>query len=371
MKKISMLAVALTAALGTADAQVVTRSPGGVFSFATRDDPNAARIGVYLGTSGLRDTLGVHVTSVVEGGPAAAAGIKVDDRIVSVDGVNLRMTRMDAEDSMLGGMMTRRLTRTLDDKSPGDEVELRVWSDGSTRTVRVKTVASRDLDRTRERAVASTLRSAIGGDRAVLGLTLGGSVSKRDTLGVLVVGITPEGPAEKAGLIEGDRIARINDVDVRVPREDAGDPYLSQARLSRLSREIGRLDVGDQVTLTVVSGGRSRQVQLTPVRAGDLPNSSSLYMYQVPDGAFGFSFPGAVIRGRNAPRVEIPRVEIPRIEMPRIEIPRITIPDVRVIPNGRIYYYNGIRAGDELDVRGEVRRALEAARRARDLRIGE
>src|SRR5215207_5151720 len=48
------------------------------------------------------------------------------------------------------------------------------------------------------------------GDRAVLGLTPASSAGKRDTLGVMVQSLASGGPAEKAGIEEGDRIASIN-----------------------------------------------------------------------------------------------------------------------------------------------------------------
>ena len=71
---------------------------------------------------------------------------------------------------------------------------------------------------------------ALRSDRAVLGFSLGGTGSRRDTLGVLVVGVGDSTPAALAGIEEGDRIAAINGVDVRVAREDAGDWQASSAR---------------------------------------------------------------------------------------------------------------------------------------------
>ena len=349
MKRIMWVALGVLFAFGAADSldaqQARIIAPRALAYGA--DNPNAARIGVFLGDSDLRDTLGVLVSSVVEDGPAAQAGIKSGDRIVAIDGVNLRMTRLDAEDAMLNGMMNRRLTRTLDAKKPGDEVELRLWSDGTTRTVRVKTVAARDLVQTRERAATALRERITGADRAALGLSLGGTASRRDTLGVLIIGVTTDGPAEKAGLVEGDRIARINDIDLRVPREDAGDAALSRARVSRLTREIGKLKVGDAVTLSVWSGGRQRDVRITTVRAGEL-RSENLQMF-FGDGAFHIM-----------PRLEGLNVTIPRIEIPRIEIPEI---DVRTIPRGGVYYYRG--GSVEAGIREQVQRSIEEARRVR------
>src|SRR5207253_2928774 len=100
------------------------------FQTLSTDDPNSARIGIFLGESSVRDTLGVLVNSVVENGPAAKAGIKEGDRIQSIGGVSLKMTRDDAGDDALDGMMSRRLVRELDKLKAGDDVELQVYSGG-------------------------------------------------------------------------------------------------------------------------------------------------------------------------------------------------------------------------------------------------
>ena len=47
---------------------------------------------------------------------------------------------------MISGVKVQRLQRELTKIKPGDEVELRVYSDGKTRTVKVKTVAMSKLN---------------------------------------------------------------------------------------------------------------------------------------------------------------------------------------------------------------------------------
>ncbi|HZD84326.1 MAG TPA: PDZ domain-containing protein, partial [Gemmatimonadaceae bacterium] len=61
--------------------------------------------------------------------------------------------------------------------------------------------------------------------RAALGLELRTTGTRRDTLGVFVEAVTPKGPAENAGIIEGDRIASINGVDLRTSAVDTEDSY--------------------------------------------------------------------------------------------------------------------------------------------------
>jgi serine protease Do len=275
----SNLLLALGVAAATAfpyvvDAQegrVYSRStPGRAFAFSTEDDENRAVIGVTTSTGSARDTLGVLVSSVTSGGPAEKAGIEEGNRIASVNGVNLKLASADVGDWEMSNAMSRRLTRELRKLKPGDEAELRVYSGGQTRSVRVKTVASDSLYRSARRVRMDE------DDRAALGISLGSYGSKRDTLGVLIMGIDDEGPAAKAGIEEGNRIAAINGVDLRVARDDAGDEFIAGARVRRLYRELEKLKPGDEVTLRLYSAGRTRDVRIKSVAASSLPRRRSM-----------------------------------------------------------------------------------------------
>lgn len=118
--------------------------------------------------------------------------------------------------------------------------------------------------------------------RAVIGVEVQTTGTKRDTLGVFIARVTPDGPAEKAGIVEGDRIASINGVDLRVPAADVDDSYTAGLAAHRLMREMQKLTPGAQVSLRVTSGGRIRDVQVTSIRASELRKLS---------GEFGLSFP--------------------------------------------------------------------------------
>jgi len=107
-------------------------------------------------------------------------------------------------------------------------------------------------------------------NRAALGMQLSATGSVRDTLGVFVTAVTPKGPAENAGVVEGDRIVSINGVDLRVAPGDVDDGYASGLPSHRLSREVGKLTPGSRVNLRVYSGGRVRDVQVTAGRASDV-----------------------------------------------------------------------------------------------------
>ncbi|HRQ77718.1 MAG TPA: PDZ domain-containing protein [Gemmatimonadaceae bacterium] len=233
---------------------------------------NRPMLGVTVGEDSQRgDTLGLRIEDVRENAPAARAGLKAGDRLQAINGVSLRADRNDAGHDDYDGMLTRRLQRELAKVEPGDTVRLQVLSDGRSRELRVATISPNDLYQP-ERAVLR--RSIAGGDRLVLGVTTSPSGSARDTLGVFVSAVTDEGPAAKAGLVEGDRIAAINGVSLRVAREDAGDAQVAMAKANRLRAELEKLEAGQSVELTVVSAGRSRSVRVTPVKASELPGAA-------------------------------------------------------------------------------------------------
>ena len=109
-------------------------------------------------------------------------------------------------------------------------------------------------------------------NRAALGIEVRTTGNKRDTLGVFVEAVTPKGPADNAGIVEGDRIASINGVDLRTAAVDVDDEdyYASPAGPRRLTREVQKVTPGTRVTLRVYSGGRFRDVQVTAGKATDV-----------------------------------------------------------------------------------------------------
>lgn len=232
-----------------------------------------AALGVTLGAASSADTAGVKIDAVRENGPAAKAGLKAGDVITDINGVSLKVSRDDAEDLALTGMAQRRLQRALAKAKPGDEVDLRVRSGGAAaRAVKVKTVSAAELEDGPVRRIVE--RGGDDGNRAAVGVAVTGAGNARDTLGLFVSSVVTAGPAEKAGVVEGERIAAVNGVDLRVPKEDLDDPQARSARVSRFQREVQKVAPGGTVTLRVVSGGRTRDVSVQTVRASDLPERS-------------------------------------------------------------------------------------------------
>ncbi len=285
MRQIILPIFLLAVAAPVADArQSVTVAPRAraLTMARSNDDGDRAMLGISTGSSGKRDTLGLLIEAVTPGSPADKAGLEEGNRIASINGVSLKLSREDAGEPDMSSTMTNRLMREMRKLKAGDEASLEVWAGSRTKSVKVKTIAANDLEPARV-----TRQNAE--DRPALGISLGSSGSKRDTLGVFVSGVTENGPAEKAGISEGDRIASINGVDLRVPREDVGEWSIANARVARLQREIRKLKPGQTVDLSVVAGGRSRSVKVTLGNAKDLEQMHG-FSFSTGDGA-GFVMP--------------------------------------------------------------------------------
>lgn len=318
--------------------------------------PDRAMIGLSTGTSGKRDTLGLLVTGVVPESPAARAGIEEGDRLQSVNSVNLRLAEADAGEADMEGVALRRLTRELGRLKAGDEAELTVYREGQTRTVRVRTVRADELEP--RRVVAGTgVRDDDG--KATLGVGFGAVGSKRDTSGVLIASVVDDGPADRARIEEGDRVASINGVDLRVAREDAGDHAASRSRITRLMRELDRLKPGDEVELRLVRGGQPRTVRVTTVARRDLPRSSG--------GMFYFDS-----RGGMAPSIMLPGFSFEHDGQGRALLrkmqPGVGADDfsLQFAPGGNLRLRLGPAIEQRLDeVQGRIRQQLPVRIRAR------
>ena len=175
-------------------------------------------------------------------------------------------------------------------------------------------------------------------NRAALGLQLSATGSLRDTIGVFVARVTPKGPAENAGIVEGDRIVSINGIDLRVNSADAGDAYASELPTRRLTREVGKLTPGKVAILRVSSGGRVRDFQVTAGRASDLREGTSfgMLMNAGPEGFMRRSMPRMNFEGMPGMRME--EMQKTRFE----DIPRLREQmRVRVIgPEGSRFFYH-------------------------------
>lgn len=165
-------------------------------------------------TLGLKKTEGALVASVVEGGPAAQAGLLARDVILEFDGK--RVTEM------------RKLPRIVAATEVGRTVKVKVWRDGSIATLRV-TIEKLDDE---ESVVASDnkqpdVQKNKPEDIAELGLKLSKiTQDMRDRFGisdsvegVIVADVDPNGPAYEEGVRTGDVVAEVNQETVTSPAD--------------------------------------------------------------------------------------------------------------------------------------------------------
>src|SRR3954469_23132096 len=138
----------------------------------------------------------------------------------------------------------------------------------STLTIAAFSAAAGQVMVTPRIAGARTLMpsmSRIDYPRAAIGVVTSTSSGSRDTLGLLVSSVTRNGPAEKAGIEEGNRIAAINGVNLKLAAADIGDGDMEGLMTRRLLRELDKVKPGDDVDLRVYGGGQLRSMKVKTV----------------------------------------------------------------------------------------------------------
>jgi hypothetical protein len=195
------------------------------------------------------------------------------------------------------------MQRALAKHKPGDEVSLQIMRGRELKSMRVKTVAADQLPNEEFRMLSVgpgargfTLRGteslralrdsaeARAERRPALGVSVGVTGSVRDTLGLFVSSVASDGPAEKAGLVEGARIASIDGVDVRLSREDAEDPEIAQARARRFTRALEKHKPGDDVALRVWQNGAYRTLTVKAGKSTEVWKGNGNFRFSFGDG---------------------------------------------------------------------------------------
>ena len=106
--------------------------------------------------------------------------------------------------------------------------------------------------------------------RMLLGMSFGTSGTDRDTLGLLVTQVFRDGPADRAGIDEGNRVAEIDGVSLRLDPVDIGRQGAIDAVMRRLSRTLRGLQGGEQAALRVFAAGKFKNAN---VQLGNSPNA--------------------------------------------------------------------------------------------------
>lgn len=346
MRILSTAALLLAAAPAAwAQARTSTPRPARAFAYSSSEDSDRPMIGVTTSAGDKRDTLGLLVNDVTPGSPADKAGIEEGNRLVSINGVNLKVAREDAGDPEMSSAMSNRLRREIAKHKAGDEVQIDVYAGGKVKSVKVKLATSDEIS-----------RMARGEDEShgVLGISLSISGSKRDTAGIFISSVADGGPADKAGIGEGDRLASINGVDLRVPRDDAGDVSVANARFQRLQRELRKVKAGQAVDLVVVSGGKSRSVKATTVKSDELKDWGGVNI-RIGDGFMRTPLVGGGVMMRSLPTPPEPPMPPDAPNPPRIRM-------YRGDADGMSFNFDNLGPEIRRKIEIEVPQALERAR---------
>jgi hypothetical protein len=157
-----------------------------------------------------------------------------------------------------------------------------------------------------------------------------------------VIGVSDSTPAARAGIEEGNRIAAINGVSLRVSKEDAGDRYVGGIKAQRFQREIAQLTPGSDVTLRVYANGQFRDVRMKVARAGDLPRDRNRALIMGGNGFDGL--------GGFGPAAPFPPMRLDGPQRVRV-LPRGAMP-----PSGSFRVETGPEVRRQMD---ELRRELE------------
>lgn len=228
-----------------------------------------------------RDTINGEpvIASVRQGSPAARAGLRPGDRIVRVAG--------------------RDVTRIADARHA-----IAPRYAGDTITV---TVARGDADAPQPIEAAVTLVDQLPPwRRAVLGVVARppAADAAAGQEGLELAWVSPEGPADRAGLAAGDRLISI------VAGDGATTPLDSP---EAAAGGLAGVDPGQPVTLSILRDGKPQSIAVTPAPlAGDVPGEGPPREPFVGDPLAGPQDPVDVVRLEAAEVADPPLAVIPR-----------------------------------------------------------
>jgi serine protease Do len=171
---------------------------------------------------GLEDPKGALVADVVPGGPGEKAGIKRGDLIVSFNGNSVN----DSHD----------LPAMVAATPVGKEVSVTVVRDGKEQEISAR-IAKLESDTTKLADAGSAAHGKLGIQVQDLNSQTARQLGINSDRGVVVVGVQPGSPADRASIRQGDVIVEVN----RKPVKSSND----------LKEEIAKIPEGNSVLLLV------------------------------------------------------------------------------------------------------------------------
>jgi serine protease Do len=189
---------------------------------------------------GLKKAEGAIVDEVVNGSPAAKAGLKSGDVIAEVNGTSVK----DA----------REVARTIATLAPDSTVKLDVLRNGRHETV--STTLSK-MPNEQVASAGSSNHDSTASTAPRLGLTVAPArdVDGAGNRGVVVTGVDPNGPAAAAGVAAGNVILDIGGKPV-ASREDVVK-QLQEAKAQGRGTVLMRVKAGDATQFVAVPFGKA------------------------------------------------------------------------------------------------------------------
>ena len=216
---------------------------------------------------GLKEARGFLVTDVTANSPADKSGIRGGYKITGING----------EQIPLGGdvvlAIDNKTIRKIDDiltylereKKVDDTIELTIFRDGKQQQINLTLAARPDSNQQALQQEGQEQRPSLG----ISGTEITPDIARAMNLtqvkqGVLVVDIIARGPADKAGLRGGDKVANINGSEIRL----GGDVItkIDNQTIKNMNDVINYLitkNVGDTVYLQVLRDGKLENISLT------------------------------------------------------------------------------------------------------------
>jgi serine protease Do len=185
---------------------------------------------------GAKDAKGVLISDVVPDSPAGKAGLKPGDILLEFEG---KKTDAPAD-----------LQRAVGLASPGQDSKVKVWRDGSERTLTVKIGEAPDEREAQQRGSSrGSTPTVLGLDVRAITPEVARQLNLRASEGVIVARVDEGSPAAEAGIQRGDVIREINRQRVRTPAD--------------YERITGDAKDGDRLTVLLQRGPMSLYVAFT------------------------------------------------------------------------------------------------------------
>jgi serine protease Do len=188
------------------------------------------------GNLGLKEPHGAIISEVLADGPAAAAGLKVEDAIIQVDTKKI-------DDS-------RDLARTIADLPAKSTVDVKIWRNKNEQTVKVKLGTYPNKDEAAESSTEPEEKpddTSSTVDLKQLGITLKPATAGKE--GVVISEVDPNSDAAQKGLREGDVILKAAGQNVTSPQDVVN--ALKKTKDEGLSAVMFHIKKGGEQTVLV------------------------------------------------------------------------------------------------------------------------